>query len=196
VLLGVLAPPAELGFYVVAVSLAELVAAAVLSGSEVVGSTTTRRGESSLLARSTRLTIALSVLAAAGMATGAPLVVPWLFGDAFSNAIVVTWILLVASLPYHLSLVLGMGLAGMGHPGSQSIAQVAGLVTSLMALLWLAPDHGALGAAWATLIGYTTTAGLAILASKKHLGLNAGMVLVPRRSDLHQLTNALHRTRG
>ena len=86
---AVLAPlvgAAQLGFYAVAVSLAEVPSTLQLAMRDVMFATATDRRDPHLIARSNRILMLLSAGLAAVGAIACPLVLPLLFGDAFDPA--------------------------------------------------------------------------------------------------------------
>ena len=93
-------------------------------------------------------------------------------------------ILLVASVVRSSGGIMISGLRGFGHPGLATIARLASAVVTLISLLLLLPRLGIVGAAVASLLGYTMTMliGLFWLVRKKELGVLA--YLRPRREDI------------
>jgi O-antigen/teichoic acid export membrane protein len=94
------------------------------------------------------------------VAVAAPVVLPLVYGPAFSAATIPTWILLVGMAGGSVYGVLSAFLSGIGRPGLTSIAQAAGLVVTVALDLALIPHLGIIGAATASTFAYLTTAGV------------------------------------
>ena len=95
-------------------------------------------------------------------AFAAPLLVNLAFGPAYAQAApLLVWVL--ASLIFVLpGQVLTQGAIALNRERAVWIAFAIGLVTALLMLLYLVPTHGALGTAWAMLIGHASV--LVVLA--------------------------------
>ena len=89
--------------------------------------------------------------------------------------------------------VAGAGLSARRRPELRSLSMVVALVVSTGALVLLAPAAGAVGAAWATLIGNVIAGGLNLVHCRRLYGLNPVDFLVPRRGDLAVLLRPLRR---
>jgi O-antigen/teichoic acid export membrane protein len=184
VLLTPLAGPRELGYYAVAVSVAEVPLVALLAISDVVFTASADRGNSDLVARASRATILGSVpLCIAGVLL-APLVVPPIFGSGFEPSVRMTQVLFVATIPNAIALVLTSGLLAAGRPGFASRAQLTAAAVTVTALLLLVPPLGAIGAAYASLLAYATAAILVSVGLARVSNLQLREFLVPRRADL------------
>ena len=131
---AVLAPlvgAAQLGFYAVAVSLAEVPSTLQLAMRDVMFATATDRRDPHLIARSNRILMLLSAGLAAVGAIACPLVLPLLFGDAFDPATGMAQILFLACIPAGIGMIVGAGLLSVGRPRARSVAQVAGLAVNV-----------------------------------------------------------------
>ena len=186
-LLGGMASSAAIGLYFIAVRLSEMIA--ILAGSiadalmpEVAASQVDRAER--LLGRSLRLTLYTHLLALLPLWIGAPYVLKYVYGESFLAATSTLRILLVASVVLSSGGIVISGLRGFGHPGLATIARLASAVVTLISLLLLLPRLGIVGAAVASLLGYTMTMliGLFWLVRKKELGVLA--YLRPRRGDI------------
>ncbi|MFC6015990.1 O-antigen ligase family protein [Plantactinospora solaniradicis] len=166
----------ELGYYAVAVSVAEIpmviatAARTVLMGRP--GSDDRRRGSAVA-----RLAVLASTVASGVLAAIAGVAVPWVFGDAFAPAVVPTVILCAATTLYTSMVIFSAVLLANGRAAWSSGALVAGSVLGIVLLFLLAP-MGAVGAALASLAGY----GVSVVAA-------AAMVRrVPELPSLRELT--------
>jgi len=84
-----------------------------------------------------------------------PWALPFLFGTAFGPAVPATLVLILASVVAAFNGVVEEGFRGLGKPSVVLWAEVAGLGVTATALLLLLPTLGILGAALASLLGYT-----------------------------------------
>jgi O-antigen/teichoic acid export membrane protein len=197
VILAQVSPAEELGFYVIAVSLAELSSFAVLAVSDVVLSSTAKSENLDRLALGARLAVLVTSIVAIPLAVVAPVLLPFLFGEAFRPAVPVAQLLLLAGIVQHAGFVVGAGLSALGVPGRVSVAQFAGLFVSIALLLGLAQFGGAVAASVASLVGYaTTTFILVAILLKRHTALTLRSVVVPRRSDVAFIYATALRTIG
>ncbi|MBD3923453.1 oligosaccharide flippase family protein [Nocardioides cavernae] len=161
-LLTPLAGLQQLGFYVVAVNVAEAALIFNAAVREVVFSKQSSRGDVRQLARASRMSTVVTLALVIALASLAPVAIPIVFGDAFSPSIGPTMILLAAVLLGNPGSVVGAGLAASGRPELRSFSLLAGLVVNVVIIVTLAPQWGAAGAALATLAGNVVSAGLNI----------------------------------
>jgi O-antigen/teichoic acid export membrane protein len=184
VLLTPLAGPKELGFYAVAVSVAEVPLLALLAVRDVIFSATADRDDPTIVARAARATIMLSVpLCLIGILL-APLLLPPIFGAGFGPSVRMAQVLFLGTIPNGVAMVLSAGLLASGRPGLASRAQLAAAGVTVVALFALVPSLGAIGAAYASLIAYLVSALLVSLALVRVSGLKPRDFLVPRHADL------------
>ncbi|MBF9131800.1 O-antigen ligase family protein [Plantactinospora sp. S1510] len=166
----------ELGYYAVAVSVAEIpmviatAARTVLMGRP--GSDDRRRGSAVA-----RLAVLASTVASGVLAAIAGVAVPWVFGAAFAPAVVPTVILCAATTLYTSMVIFSAVLLSNGRAAWSSGALVAGSVLGIVLLFLLAP-MGAVGAAIASLAGY----GVSVVAA------GAMVRRVPELPSLRELT--------
>ncbi|MDP9796203.1 O-antigen/teichoic acid export membrane protein/O-antigen ligase [Catenuloplanes nepalensis] len=183
----------ELGYYAVAVSVAEI---PMVIG---VAARTVLMGRSSaadrrLAARPARLATLASLVACASLAAAAPLAVPWVFGGAFAPAVLPTVILCAATVLYTSVVIMGAVLLADGRPGRSSAALVAGAVVGVVLLLVLAP-FGAVGAAVASLAGYGVSLAVAVWAVVRNgPGWTPRMLTVPYADDIAAARDWMHRS--
>lgn len=148
--------PSELGFYSVAVTVAEvpLIISIVLARNLLAEqSAQTRPG----VARRTIVVGMSGVgIAACALALLAPLVVPIAFGDAFEPAVRITQILLMGTVVSAAATTLSVYVTALGRAGLGSVGPSVGAATSVAGLtIWwtvMTPDI----AAWITVASQTT----------------------------------------
>lgn len=174
----------QLGFYAVAASLAGLPAAAVQGVRDVVFSYSSVTADPDLVARSTRVTVALCVpVVVAGAVLCEPLV-PLLFGSDFRPAVLMAQVLLLAALPNTVSAVVGAGLMSVGRPRVRSAILVGGAALTVALVVVLVPRYGGEGAAAASLLTYTFIAVLSVLVFSRITGVRVRDCVLLRRGDL------------
>jgi O-antigen/teichoic acid export membrane protein len=191
VLLTPLAGAKELGYYAVAVSIAEVPLVALLAVRDVLFTASADRDDSDLVARASRATILVALpLCVAGILL-APVAVPPIFGSGFEPSVRMTQVLFVATLPNAIAMVLTSGVMAAGRPGLATRAQLSAAVVTVVALLLLVPALGAIGAAYASLLAYTTAGILVSLGFGRVSRLGPREFLVPRQSDLVQIVTRI-----
>ena len=183
VLLAPLVGPVQLGYYAVAVTLAEIPAYAQKAFREVIFASSARRSDPYLVARAARVIVLVQVpLCAAGILL-APHVIHALFGEDFKPATDMARVLFVATIPAGCGVVLGAGLLAVGRPELRSLALVTGAASTVVALFVLVPRFDALGAAYASLISYVLSAGLLVILFHRETGLPVRDCLIPTVED-------------
>lgn len=145
----------QLGYYAVAVSLAEI--PQLISGA--IGSlllpAASGGAVAQLTGRAVRMVVLLTVLVAAMGGALAAVLIPVLFGDVFQPAVLPCVLLFLAAVPFSASAVLTAGLQAMGRPGVASWAELLGLTLTVGGLLVFLPEFGAVGAATVSCGVYT-----------------------------------------
>lgn len=184
VLLTPLAGPKELGYYAVAVSVAEVPLLGLLAVRDVIFSASTDREDPTIVARATRATILISVPLCLFGILFAPLVLPPVFGAGFGPSVRMSQVLFFATIPNGISMVLSAGLLASGRPALASRAQLAAAGVTVVALFALVPALGAIGAAYASLVAYLVAAVLVSIGITRVSNLRPREFLVPRRADL------------
>jgi O-antigen/teichoic acid export membrane protein len=174
----------ELGLYAVGVNAASISGLFTTALTVPLG-VRVARGEAHLAARALRMALWGSALVAILLAAAIPIVLPLLFGDAFSDATAMAQILLVASIPNAGRSVLAPALTAAGRPGAGAMSQTLALVITVPSLLLVLPSMGGTGAALVSLVAYSITFAVLLPIARRHLGLGFGQLLLPRRGDLH-----------
>jgi O-antigen/teichoic acid export membrane protein len=142
-----------------------------------------------------RLAVAGSVLACGFLAAIAVVAVPFVFGRPFAPAVAPTIILCGATVFYTLMMLLTAVLLAEGHARWSSTALVAGSLVTLGGIFGLA-TFGAVGAAFASLGGYTTSVIIAALAlSRTGTPYTLRMLAVPYPKDFTVAWRKLARLR-
>ncbi|WP_181421693.1 lipopolysaccharide biosynthesis protein [Curtobacterium sp. MCBD17_030] len=173
----------ELGLYSVCVSISAVVLVfnttlrGVVFAAESAGPVTHR------LVQSTRLSNLATVLIASLVALVSPWGLPLLFGAEFTGATPVLFVLLLAVVLGNPGSLAGVGLSARGRPEMRSMSLAVACVINAALVVVLVPDHGAMGAAWATVVGNVVSAGLNLMWMKILFAVPVGAFLIPRRGD-------------
>lgn len=172
VLMVPLATSYDLGLYVVAVSLAEVplvvnsAVREVIFSSESAESADERVGLASRLSTGATICIALVI----GLTQGY-----WLeplFGEGFAEAANILLVLLAATVLGNPGSVAGAALSGRGRPGLRSISLFVAATVNLLLVITLVPAMGAIGAAWATMVGNLIASNMNIIFLKTKFNLS------------------------
>ena len=156
---------ADVGIYSISMQAAEamwLVAGALATAvtAPAVHETETRAAR--LIARSARRALMLTAGVAVVVAAAAPLLVPLLFGEDFSDAVRPLWVLLPGVVAYAPVTVLVVYLSvRRGRPHLSLAVALVGLVVTAVGALVFIPPYGTTGAALASTIGYVAGGALA-----------------------------------
>lgn len=195
-LISLFLPAADLGYYVVAYTVANAAALApstlgALAFSRISDATPDRRAE--LFGRYLRASLVTVAATSAVMALIAQPLVGLVFGDAFQRAVPLAWILIAGMIPFGLKLVLTAGLKGYGHPLEVSRAETLGVIIVAVALAGLLPLLGLAGAAWSVVIGQFASAGFMIYRIWRVCEKEVFRLLVPKRGDLDYIRSWMSR---
>jgi O-antigen/teichoic acid export membrane protein len=188
----------ELGLYAVGVN-AAAVAPLFTTALAVPLSVRVAKGETEIAARALRTTLAFCLGVAIALCAIVPIFLPLLFGSAFSQAVEMAQILVVASVPLAGRGVLTSALTAAGRPGAGAVSQLAALALTVPALLLVLPEWGGVGAAVVSLVAYSVTFLILLLIARSHFSLGMRALLVPTRADLRwgvaQVRSAMSRAR-
>jgi O-antigen/teichoic acid export membrane protein len=173
----------QLGLYAVAATIAgfsQLLTATV--GPAIAPRVAT--GDREVVGRGLRVTLAFVCAASLPVAAITPVLLDVLFGSSFADAAPFVWILLVAGVPLAGVWVLGPALTTAGHPGPAARAEIASLTVTLIALLVLLPQIGALAGAIVSVLAYSLNFALLVVLARRVFGCSARQLLLVTRVDL------------
>ncbi len=157
-LVGYMAGPAALGFYAVAVGVAEKLYLAPSAVGTVIFpriAATSPAEARRLTPRAVRHSLWLTLVLALLIAAVARPLVRGLFGASFVPAVIPLWLLLPGVVSLAMGRVLSADLNGRGLPGVVARANASMAVLNLLLNLWWIPLWGIAGAAVATSISYS-----------------------------------------
>lgn len=182
----------QAGLYVIAVKVSEIVivvanAAGSLLFPAVAGADKDRAAETT--ERLTRSTLLVVTLAAGALLLAAEALLQLAFGEDFLGAAQALRITALAMIPLAASRVLAGALKGHGRPGLTSLAAFVGLSFTIAGDLAFIPLWGIDGAAVASLLAYSASAGAMLVAYTKVTGRSPAS-LIPRPMDVARLWSA------
>jgi O-antigen/teichoic acid export membrane protein len=183
----------EVGFYAVAVSMAETIWYISTAASTVLAPRVASDAASSdeTTGRVSRIVASTSLLAAIVLAIAAPAVVRILFGTAFQPSVVGIWFLLPGVVTLSVARVLSSYLLGRNRQVVDLVASLAGLAATIALDLTLIPRYGFAGAAFASSVAYTITLIVNMTWVVRHSELTVRRLLVPTRDDATLLIRRL-----
>jgi O-antigen/teichoic acid export membrane protein len=185
-----LLPSNDLGLYVVAVAwsgaAAPLLNAIGFVMTPAIASVADVTHNARRLAVGARITAALAIVLCVAFAGMTPFAVTLLFGERFRASIPAALILTPTAGILGLNLVLQEGLRGMGRPYAVFRAELAGLAVTGVALLALLRSMGIIGAAIASLLGYSTVTVFLLKNARRYTGMSLTVLLIPRITELRE----------
>lgn len=187
---------AQLGFYAVAVNVADVTLLANNAVRDVTLASDAQKRSDELLAKSARASLLVSAAVGLLVAGSTPLWFTLVFGEDFSGAIPVSVVLVAASVLGVPGSVAGAGLAARGKPELRSLSIFVALIVNVVILLALLPIAGAMGAAWATLVGNVIAANLNIYFCRRLYGMRFGSFYAVRYADLMLIVSLAKRILG
>jgi O-antigen/teichoic acid export membrane protein len=151
----------------------------------------TEIGAGHTTARLVRLNATLTtVVGIAAALAGTVLVVP-LYGSEFGAAVLPFYVMIPSTIFWGLYRLLASDLEGRGLPGLVSVCSGAATICIVVLdVLWI-PQHGVMGAAWASFIAYGMALVTVAYAFCRSTGLGLGTAFAPRRSDVSILYDTL-----
>ena len=161
ILLTVMTGPAVLGVYAVASKFAELIRIPGMALQYVFYpkfATVSRAQAGENVRRVFPKVLMLSAGVVVPLWVAAGFVIPAFYGSAFDSAVAPTRIILFGLVLDGVAGVITGFLYGVGRPGLNSLAMGAGLAATVVLDLLLIPAFGAVGAAIASAVAYSTTA--------------------------------------
>lgn len=162
-LMNPLAGAYELGLYVVAVAVSEV--PLIVNGAirDVTFASEAAEYNADRVSQASRVSTLATFLIAAAIACSMWFWLPLLFGEEFSPAIPIALVVLCAVVLGNPGSVAGAALSALGRPGLRSLSLVIACIVNVGIMLLLVPQMGAMGAAFATLVGNLLASNLNIV---------------------------------
>lgn len=188
----------RLGLYVTAVAWAGLLAPVLAAFGAVLfprlAGETDRDLRMQVLGRGLRMAVLVAAALVIMVAVATPLGIGVLFGSAYLAAIPAAVVLVVAGGVLAVTSVVEDAWRGLGRPAEILRAEVGGFVVSALLLAGLLPALGIVGAAAASLGGYTATLTILLVRLRATEAVELSS-LVPGRAELADLVATIARTR-
>jgi len=188
----------QLGLYVAAVAWASVTAPVLAALGSILfprlagEADDVRRAE--LLARGIRYALVLCLVLGTVVLVATPLGMRVLFGTDFVAGVPAGAVLVVAGCVLALNGVIEEGLRGLGRPKEVLYAECGGLVVTAVLLGVLMPTFGIVGAAVASLGGYSGTAAMLLVRLHRGGAVERWRDLLPGLADARELvTLVTHR---
>lgn len=173
--------PAQLGLYVIAVTMTSLTTLVGVSVAFVALPVISKLRERDLLLMSVRrlflATVALSLAISIPLIVLAPRVIEIFFGRDYLPVTTACRVLLAAVVMLSASRALAAILKGLGKPVQAGLADGIGLLVTLVALATLLPLFGLLGAAIASALAYAASLAWMIRQTASAMGIPARLLV-------------------
>jgi O-antigen/teichoic acid export membrane protein len=186
-LMAAILVPQTLGLYVVSVAWAGIMTPLFQSVSIVlfphIASNSSRTEQAVVLGRIVRLGVPFAVCLAGLMALITPLAVPLIFGVRFQASVASAVVLVVAGAVLGINQLLEEGLRGLGAPKAVMWSEFAGLILTFLLLAFLLKPMGIMGAALASLLGYSAVAIQLFYWTHILIGCSISSLLFPSVSE-------------
>jgi O-antigen/teichoic acid export membrane protein len=188
--------PRDAGLYAIAISAAMIVRAqGTTFGMVAFPSVAAQDEEAGLQSAAAifRASLLLNLATALAIGGGAWLLVPLVYGDAFSGATPILQVLVVGIVAASLRQVLGDCMRGLGKPIAATVGEVASWVVAVVGLITLVPLLGTVGAAVAVSASYVSALTVVIFFAQR-AGLSIRSLFVLGRRDAKTLFALPRRT--
>ncbi|MFL5800559.1 MAG: oligosaccharide flippase family protein [Roseiflexaceae bacterium] len=199
-LMAALIAPRLLGLYAVAVAWAAAMSPLLRAIGAVtfprVASGSSVQDQASMLAQGARLGTLVALCAGFLLFIITPFAIPLLFGAAFAAAVPCALILVVAEVMADLDDILREGVRGLGKAKVVIGSEIFGLLVAAIALWLFLPPFEIVGAAIASLLGYTAAASFLTFQICRTTGYSLAALLWPRRADLELVRQHLFAMAG
>jgi O-antigen/teichoic acid export membrane protein len=187
-LMAALLPPRDLGLYVVAVAWSGAVAPLLSAVSTVTMPAVASAADEGQRVRrftaASRVAAALALVLCVGLIVVTPFAIVVFFGEAFKKAIPAALVLIPAAAVLGLNAVLEEGLRGLGRPYSVLRAELTGLAITAIGLAAMLRPMAIMGAAIASLAGYSTVTIVLLFGAWRCTGISPGGFMITSVKDL------------
>jgi O-antigen/teichoic acid export membrane protein len=194
-LMAALLPARDLGLYVVAVAWSSA-AAPLLSAigavmAPAVASAADQEQGTRRMAQGVRGTATLALALCLPLEVMTPLAIAILFGGGFKESIPAALVLVPAAGVLGLNLALQEGLRGMGRPYAALQAESGGLIVTTIVLAVTLRRMGMMGAAIASLLGYTTVCLVLLFKMQQICRMSLSTFLCPNIGEIRSIFNRI-----
>jgi O-antigen/teichoic acid export membrane protein len=196
-IMGALLAKEEIGYYSIAVMIAQLVwyipeSVTVFLYPKIAGQNNNLES-ANITTLANRITLLVSLLVAFLIFLAGSFLIPLMYGQDFTAALFPMNILLIGTVGLSAQKVITKYFSGIGKPLITSATAIFGLVINLPLLYFLIPSYGIVGAAMATAITYFSMGIVSILIFKKVSLVNCTMfdLLFIKKSDIKLLIDQI-----
>jgi O-antigen/teichoic acid export membrane protein len=148
------------------------------------------------LTRGTRVTVVLTSICVLGAVLVSPLMVPFLFGEQFQDAVYLSMLMAVGGGIEGVKVVLGSSVRGLGQPAALITSEALAVGTTAGCLMLFLPSGGVNSAALAIIIGNITGTLFLVHVAKRIVHCSLRRLLFPTGTDLQQLRTSMMREWG
>lgn len=186
--MAVFLPSSTLGLYVIAVAWSGLLAPVMNSLGQTLfprmAALHDTQEQKDLLQRTLHISVLVGILLTGAILAITPFVIPLVYGLEFQEAVPAALILVIAGMVSHINSIIEEIFRGIGIPKWAMIAEVVGLVCTVVLLVLLLPLYGLMGAAVASLGSYVVVLIVLLIFTKLWTALPLRSIVVPGRSDV------------
>lgn len=190
--------PADMGIYVVMLSLSRVLGIIQTSAVTVLFPTAAGLSKSEVIevtGRANRASAAVTILGGIVVGLAGPMLLRLLYGNEYIHSVGTFRVLLLEMTISGSAFLLSQAFMALGRPGLVTILQAVGLALSIPTMLWLIPKWGVLGAATALMISTLARFMLIYLSFPLVLKTRAPDLL-PKAEDVMLLMNQVKRRMG
>ncbi len=193
-LMAALMAPLSLGLYATAVAWSGAINPLLSAvGSVLFPAVAAGSGRSQAVSR-LQQGVRLGIIVAAGVTAILLLVTPFafplLFGASFAPAVPAALVLVLAAAVAGINMILEEGLRGLGDPKSVLIGEGVGLAFTATALALLLRRFGIMGAAVASIVGYSAITIALVIRVRRLTGIRIA-TLKPELTDVHLVSQRM-----
>lgn len=185
----------EVGYFAIALSLAELVFQIPTIINSLLFQRSAARTAGVEFSRKVTALMRLTVIVASAVAVGlmaiSPFFIPIAFGEDFAPSIPVLAALLPGMAVMCIFKILAIEVGALGKPWWSLAATLPCIIVNLVLGALLAPSLGAIGAAIATSVAYFLTSVIYCVIYSRVMGIGMSDILIPRKSDFTLLTERI-----
>lgn len=182
---------AEVGYYSLGVSLAEIIWQVPMAASLVLmtrsAKETDQKSVSRQISSTLRISLILVIAAAIVLYAIAPQLVQILFGDRYTPSIPVIRTILPGILFYVILLIINSQFIGTGKPQLTLIALLPALIINIVLNIILIPEYKGVGAAMATNISYFVASLVLVFIYSRTFKISLSEIFTYRKSDFRFL---------
>lgn len=196
-IMGALLAKEEIGYYSIAVMIAQLVwyipeSVTVFLYPKIAGQKSLDISEN-ITIQANRITLFVSIIIAITIFITGRFVIPAMYGEDFSAALLPMNILLIGTVGLSMQKVITKYFSGIGKPLITSYTAIIGLIVNLPLLYYLIPKYGIIGAALATTITYFLMGIISIILFQKlsNNKFSVSDVIIIKYSDIKSILNKL-----